>query len=107
MEAVGTLSNDMMKEREEDENTRTSLEENEATDRKPKIDENKDDFRSNSIAALRAKAQEHSAKIFGGIESSENSKIFNPLQHVASVHNAANLPHSQTHYAMESSQSVF
>jgi len=106
MEAVGTLSNDMMKEREEDENTRTSMDENEATDRKPKIDENKDDFRSNSIAALRAKAQEHSAKIFGGIES-ENSKIFNPLQHVTSAHNAANLPHSQPHYAMENSQSVF
>ena len=107
MEAVGTLSNDMLKEREDEENTRTSVEDNEAADRKPKIDENKDDFRSNSIAALRAKAQEHSAKIFGGIEITENSKIFNPLQHVTSAHNVGNLPHSQPHYAMENSQSVF
>ena len=107
MEAAHTLSNDILKERDDDENTRTSLDENEPTDRKPKIDDNKDDFRSNSIAALRAKAQEHSAKIFGGIENSENNKIFNPLQHVTAAQNVGSLAHSQPHYGMESSQSVF
>jgi len=107
MEAAHTLSNDILKERDDDENTRTSADENEIADRKPKIDENKDDFRSNSIAALRAKAQEHSAKIFGGIDSENNTKMFNPLQHTTTAPNNSNIPHSQAHYSIENSQSVF
>ena len=66
MEAAHTLSNDILKEKgafPDDEDSRSS-EENELTEQKPKIDE-KDEFRSSSIAALRAKAQEHSAKMFG------------------------------------------
>ena len=109
MEAAHTLSNDILKDRnneEDDENTRTSADENEATDRKPKIDDNKDEFRSNSIAALRAKAQEHSAKIFGGIENSEqSSKMFNHLQNSSSVANISAM--AQSHYGIENSQSVF
>ena len=107
MEAAHTLSNDILKDRnDDDENTRTSADENEPTDRKPKIDENKDDFRSNSIAALRAKAQEHSAKIFGGLDSENNSKMFN-LQNNANGANISAMPHSQSHYGIENSQSVF
>ena len=69
MEAAHTLSNDILKEKgafPDDEDSRSS-EENELTEQKPKIDE-KDEFRSSSIAALRAKAQEHSAKMFGSFE---------------------------------------
>jgi len=107
MEAAHTLSNDIMKDQnDDDENTRTSTEENEVTDRKPKIDENKDDFRSNSIAALRAKAQEHSAKIFGGIDGENNSKMFN-FQNAPNSANIGAMPHPQSHYGIESSQSVF
>ena len=107
MEAAHTLSNDIMKDQnDDDENTRTSTEENEVTDRKPKIDENKDDFRSNSIAALRAKAQEHSAKIFGGIDGENNSKMFN-FQNAPNGANIGAMPHPQSHYGIESSQSVF
>ena len=69
MEAAHTLSNDILKEKgafPDDEDSRSS-EENELTEQKPKIDE-KDEFRSSSIAALRAKAQEHSAKMFGSFD---------------------------------------
>ena len=79
MEAAHTLSNDILKEKgafPDDEDSRSS-EENELTEQKPKIDE-KDEFRSSSIAALRAKAQEHSAKMFGSFEreGSGGEKIY-------------------------------
>merc|ERR1719445_1887654 len=68
MEAAHTLSNDILKQGDfpDDEDSRSS-EETDLTEQKPKIDE-KDEFRSSSIAALRAKAQEHSAKMFGSFD---------------------------------------
>ena len=81
MEAAQTLSADIIKhqrgfDKEDDEESRSSSDDEEP-ERKPKIDE-KDDFRSSSIAALRAKAQEHSAKMFGGFDRENNlgGKIF-------------------------------
>ena len=67
MEAAQTLSQDIIKQQKsfgEDDDESGSSSDEEEPERKPKIDE-KDDFRSSSIAALRAKAQEHSAKMFG------------------------------------------
>ena len=78
MEAAQTLSQDIIKQQrglEDDEESRSSSDEEEP-ERKPKIDE-KDDFRSNSIAALRAKAQEHSAKMFGTFDRDQlGGKMF-------------------------------
>ena len=78
MEAAHTLSNDILKQGDfpDDEDSRSS-EETDLTEQKPKIDE-KDEFRSSSIAALRAKAQEHSAKMFGSFdrESSSGDKMY-------------------------------
>ena len=100
MEAAHTLSNDILGNRNnnEDDDTRTSSEENEIAERKPKIDE-KDDFRSNSIAALRAKAQEHSAKMFS----------LQPGSGVRAESSAGGVCHSQSHFPhqLENSQSVF
>ena len=66
MEATQTLGHDMMGRGydKDDEEGSGSSSEDEEPESKPKIDE-KDEFRSSSIAALRAKAQEHSAKMFG------------------------------------------
>ena len=66
MEATQTLGHDMMGRGydKDDEEASGSSSEDEEPESKPKIDE-KDEFRSSSIAALRAKAQEHSAKMFG------------------------------------------
>ena len=65
MEATQTLGHDMIRnyDKDDDEGSGSSSEDEEP-ESKPKIDD-KDDFRSSSIAALRAKAQEHSAKMFG------------------------------------------
>ena len=99
MEAAHTLSNDILKQGDfpDDEDSRSS-EETDLTEQKPKIDE-KDEFRSSSIAALRAKAQEHSAKMFGSYDRGEGDKVY-PGQ---------DLPH-QPHFpgqAQTSQQSVF
>ena len=66
MEATQTLGHDMIGRGydKDDEEASGSSSEDEEPESKPKIDE-KDEFRSSSIAALRAKAQEHSAKMFG------------------------------------------
>ena len=65
MEATQSLGHDMINRGydKDDEEGSGSSSEDEEPESKPKIDE-KDDFRSSSIAALRAKAQEHSAKMF-------------------------------------------
>ena len=110
MEAAHTLSNDILKEHEDEENTRTSMtDENESADRKPKIvDDTKDDFRSNSIAALRAKAQEHSAKLFGVMDSeTTHSKMFNPLQNTPNIPNISTMAQQHHYSGLENSQSVF
>ena len=88
MEAAQTLGHDMIErqkpgyDKEEDEESRSSSDtDTEEPERKPKIAvDEKDDFRSNSIAALRAKAQEHSAKMFGG--------GFDPRDKMFSLHGA-------------------
>lgn len=88
MEAAQTLGHDMIErqkpgyDKEEDEESRSSSDtDTEEPERKPKIAvDEKDDFRSNSIAALRAKAQEHSAKMFGG--------GFDPRDKMFSIHSA-------------------
>lgn len=74
MEAAHTLSNEILRDkkdgiRQTDESSGDESDDN--VDTKPNI-EDKDDFRSNSIAALRAKAQEHSARLFG----SESQKVY-------------------------------
>ena len=60
MEATQSLGHDLLSQQrgydKEDEEGSGSSSEDEEPERKPKIDE-KDDFRSSSIAALRAKAQ--------------------------------------------------
>ena len=112
MEAAHTLSNDILKEKgafPDDEDSRSS-EENELTEQKPKIDE-KDEFRSSSIAALRAKAQEHSAKMFGSFDREsrpcqprnyDKNFFFKPslrriLLHSCGCNRNAVSDHTQTH----------
>ena len=82
--------------------------------------DSKDDFRSHSIASLRAKAQEHSAKLFSS-DTDNNSKVFaggaagsssgggsGGGDHVHSSHSShgSHVPH-HLYTAMENSQSVF
>ena len=72
MEAAQTLTNEILKDKKDDGRSDESSgeESDDGPETKPNI-ENKDDFRSNSIAALRAKAQEHSARFF-----SDGHKLF-------------------------------
>ena len=72
MEAAQTLSHDIIKQKGYDDDGSGSSSEDEEIERKPKIDADKDEFRSSSIAALRAKAQEHSAKMFSSFERGEH-----------------------------------
>ena len=76
MEATQTLGHDMIRnyDKDDDEGSGSSSEDEEP-ESKPKIDD-KDDFRSSSIAALRAKAQEHSAKMFGTSFGDPRGKMF-------------------------------
>ena len=76
MEATQTLGHDMIRNYDkDDEEGSGSSSEDEEPESKPKIDD-KDDFRSSSIAALRAKAQEHSAKMFGTGFGDPRGKMF-------------------------------
>lgn len=107
MEAAHTLSNDILKQGDfpDDEDSRSS-EETDLTEQKPKIDE-KDEFRSSSIAALRAKAQEHSAKMFGSYERSDGGD-----KAYGGVHNGVHPGQDIHHFpgpgqAQTSQQSVF
>ena len=69
MESAQTLSHDIIKQQKQfDDEASGSSSEDEELERKPKI-EDKDDFRSSSIAALRARAQEHSAKMFSSFDT--------------------------------------
>ena len=73
MEAAQSLTNDILNDDKKDgirHTDESSGDESDEADAKPNL-QNKDDFRSNSIAALRAKAQEHSARLFG-----EGQKLF-------------------------------
>jgi len=102
MEAAHSLSSDILQEREEEEGRMSREEAIEVDDRKPQMEvgqqENKEDFRSSSIAALRAKAQEHSAKMFGAELEAERRKMFSSPLH-ASNHQYSDSP--------ETSQQVF
>ena len=76
MEAAQTLTNDLMRDKKDGikpaaaDDDSSGADDSDDEDTKPNPD-NKDDFRSNSIAALRAKAQEHSARLFA-----EGHKLF-------------------------------
>ena len=57
-----------------------SIENSDSSNRKQSVEhdksKNRDDIKSESVASLRAKAKEHSAKIMENITSNEGSKIF-------------------------------
>ena len=107
MEAAQTLTNEILKDNKEDgQSDESSGDESEAAEdrmeTKPNINDNKDDFRSNSIAALRAKAQEHSARFF-----SDGHKLFEQHQQQQQQQQQQTSHQQQMFSSLENNNQVF